>query len=142
MPLRTKKQKKTKKETKKSKKTKIGQTLNVMATKMIMLTQYWAQSLLDFILKDFISDVNNPFTITLKCIYAPKKKKEMKKKTKTGQSLNVMATKMIMLTQCWTKSLLDFILKDFILDVNNPFTITLECLYAPKKKEKKKEKEN
>ena len=54
-----------------------------------------------------------------------KRKKKKKKKTKGGQSLNVMATKMIMLTPCCAESLLDFILKDFILDVNNPFTITL-----------------
>ena len=66
----------------------------------------------------------------------------MKKKTKTGQSLNAMATKMIMLTQCWAKSLLDFILKDFILDVNNPFTITLKYLEAPKKKKRRRKQKS
>ena len=45
-----------------------------------------------------------------------------------------------MLTQCCAKSLLDFNLKYFILDVNNSFTITPERLYAPKKTERKKKK--
>ena len=57
-------------------------------------------------------DVNNPFTITLESLYAPKKKKKKKKKerkkekTKTGERLNVTATKMIMLTPCCAESLL------------------------------------